>query len=200
MRRSRAFGQRTAGDERLVAVEGGQFAQFVFQGCTVHAGFGTYVQQFQIDFIGFQRTGITGFQSFFVESCQLFGVLQTFVEEGLLTGQHDDVEAGFLCLQQNVLAQGKGLGVERLSLVAVHAGAGDVERREVETLCNDHFAHGDVLVVRIPQMGVRQGWIGQVIGCPVFQFLGIHILGIGLQLPVVLLYLGEDGFNAVLGV
>ena len=49
-------------------------------------------------------------------------------------------------------------------------------------------------------MGVRQGWIGQVIGCPVFQFLGIHILGIGLQLPVVLLYLGEDGFNAVLGV
>ena len=137
MGHNRPFGQRTTGHERLVAVEGGQFAQFVVQGRAVHAGFGAYVQQFQVDFVGFYGTGIACFQALFVEGSQFFGVLQAFVEEGLLACQHDDVEADLLRLQQNVLAQGKGLRVERLGLVAVHACAGDVERRKVEALGND---------------------------------------------------------------
>ena len=87
-----------------------------------------------------------------------------------------------------------------VGLEAVQAGTADVERGEVEALGNDQLAHGDVLVLRVPQVGVGQGGVGQVVRGAVLQLLCLRGAGVGLQFLVVGLHLLEDGFDAALGV
>ena len=108
----RAVGHGAAGDERQVAVQGRELLQLAVQGRAVHAGLGAHVQQFEVDFIGFQRAGIARLQTAAVVGGQLLGILQPFVQQLLLAAEVDDVEAGFLCLEQDGLPLGIGLRVQ----------------------------------------------------------------------------------------
>ena len=114
--------------------------------------------------------------------------------------QLDDVQAYFLGLQQNVLAQGVGLCVEGGVFQPVHPVAGSVEAGEVEALRDDEFSHGDVLVIAVPQVRVRQRGVGQVVRSLVLQLLRACLLGVGLQLPVVHFYLLQDVVDSLLRV
>ena len=118
----------------LVAVQCSQFLPFVFQGGAVGSCFCTNVQQFQIDFIGFQNIGISCFQTFLVIGGKFFCLFQTFVQQPLLLLQHEDVEAYFLGLKQQLLAESGGLCIECTGFKTVHLSTRSVERREVEAL------------------------------------------------------------------
>ena len=76
-----AVGEGTSGSKRLVAVQYQQFLDFIVQGSTVHARFGTYIQQFQIDFICFQGIGISRSQPFGIHGSQLLCILQPCIEQ-----------------------------------------------------------------------------------------------------------------------
>ena len=115
-----AVGEGTSGSKRLVAVQYQQFLDFIVQGSTVHARFGTYIQQFQIDFICFQGIGISRSQPFGIHGSQLLCILQPCIEQLLLVLQHDDVQTHFFGLQQYLLAHGCRLCIQCSGFETVH--------------------------------------------------------------------------------
>lgn len=189
-------GKGRPGVSGRVAVKHQQFLDFIVQGCAVRTGFGTDIQQFQIDFICFQRIGISCRQSFGIHGGQFLGVLQPGVEQFLLMLQHDDVQAHLFGLQQYLLAYGCCLCVQRSGFETVHLSPCYIQCREIETLGNNHFTYGLTAVLGVPKMGVREGGVRQIVLCLVFQLLRGDKLCIGLQFLVVRLYLAKYGVDA----